>query len=325
MVTWEHCNSSFSNCDIWQAVKSGAVWNVSVANDSLNPESNPDTNGALVVYDSVRAGTSDLFWRPVSGGAETQLQIVGFEANPSVAGNFIAFEATPMLGDPSDIFVYDITANRLYQVTNTPLIREQLNDITVLGGGYVRVVWASNEDGNNSRNVKGATFFLGDNDNVPPVFTQPANIVANATMPTGAVVNYTVQATDNVGVVSLVCTPASGSVFSISTSVVQCTANDAAGNLAQASFSVRIKGAPEQIIDLVELAKGMTLPPLLKTKLLEALQTALANPRNKPLACGALSAFIQFVQSQPVHVISAVKKDQMITDATRIKAVLGCP
>lgn len=31
----------------------------------------------------------------------------------------------------------------------------------MLGNGYVRVVWASNEDGNSARNVHGATFFLG--------------------------------------------------------------------------------------------------------------------------------------------------------------------
>ena len=206
---------------------------------------------------------------------------------------------------------------------------EQLNDITVLGDGSVRVVWASDEDGFNpfpvpSRNVKGATFSLQPIDNEPPVFTPPPNIIVNATMPTGAVVNYTVQVTDNIGVTSLVCMPASGSVFPIRTSSVQCAAGDAAGNTADAIFTVKVKGAPEQIVDLVELAKGMALPTPLKTKLLAALQTALANPRNKPLACGALSLFIQFVQAHPPNVVPPAKKAQMIADATRIKAVLGC-
>ena len=161
VVTWEHCNSSLSNCDIWQAVKSGAGWTVSVAADSANAEANPDTNGALVVYDSFRSANGDVFWRPVAGGAEVQLQLAGFENNPSIAGNFIAFESRPTLGATTDLFVYDLTSSRLYQITNTPLVTEQLNDITVLGNGYVRVVWASDEDGASSRNVKGATFFLG--------------------------------------------------------------------------------------------------------------------------------------------------------------------
>ncbi len=161
VVTWEHCATSSSNCDVWQAVKSGAVWTVAAASDSTNPEANPDTNGSLVVYDSNRAGNADLYWRPVAGGAEVQLQLSGFEANPSIAGNFIAFESRPSLFDTTDIFVYDIGANRLYQITNTPLVTEQLNDITLLGNGYVRVVWASDEDGFDQRNVKGATFYLG--------------------------------------------------------------------------------------------------------------------------------------------------------------------
>lgn len=165
VVTWEHCATSQTNCDVWQAVKSGAVWNVGVTSDSSNPEANPDTNGTLAVYDSLRAGNADLFWRPVAGGAEVQLAMPGFEANPSIAGNFIAFESRPTLFDTTDIYVYDMTANRLYQITNTPLVTEQLNDITVLGNGYVRVVWASDEDGFDQRNVKGATFYLGEQQN----------------------------------------------------------------------------------------------------------------------------------------------------------------
>ncbi len=161
IVTWEHCNSSLSNCDIWQAVKTAGVWNVAIASDSPSADANPDTNGTLVVYDSYRGTNSDIFWRPVAGGPEVQLQLAGFEGNPSIAGNFIAFESRPALGARNDLFVYDLTANRLYQITDTSTVTEQLNDITVLGNGYVRVVWASDEDGSNARNVKGATFYLG--------------------------------------------------------------------------------------------------------------------------------------------------------------------
>ena len=160
VVTWEHCNSSLSNCDIWQAVKAGAVWNVGVVADTTNPEANPDTNGTLVVYDSFRAGSGNIFWRTVAGGAEVQLQMASFASNPSIAGNFIAFETRQTLGSTTDIFVYDIAANLLYQITNTPGVTEQLNDITLLPDCRIRVVWASNEDGNNARNIKAATFSL---------------------------------------------------------------------------------------------------------------------------------------------------------------------
>ena len=132
VVAWEHCLSSLSNCDVWQAVKSGPVWDVGVVSGSLNPEGNPDTNGTLVVYDSLRSGNADIFWKPAAGGAEVQLQMPGVEANPSIAGDFIAFESRPTLFSTSDIFVYDRVKNRLFQVTDTSLVTEQLNDITVL-------------------------------------------------------------------------------------------------------------------------------------------------------------------------------------------------
>jgi len=141
VVTWEQCSTSTANCDILQAVKSGAVWSVSAASATANPEANPDSNGSLVVYDSIRGpDRGDIFWSPVGGGAEVQLQLPGVEANPSIAGNFIAFESRPTLFSTSDIFVYDITTNLLYQITDTSLVTEQLNDITVLPDGRIRVM-----------------------------------------------------------------------------------------------------------------------------------------------------------------------------------------
>jgi hypothetical protein len=326
VVTWEHSLTSTSNSDIWQAVKIGAVWNVNVTEGSSNPEANPDTNGSSIVYDSLRASNGDIFWRPASGGEEVQLQLPGFEANPNIAGNLIAFESRATLFDTTDIFLYDIVNNRLFQITDTPFVTEQLNDITQLPNGDLRVVWTSDEDAFDQRNVKGATFSLpAPADNISPVIIQPPDIIANATMPSGATVSFTVHATDNVGVVSLVCTPHAGSVFPIGTSPVHCTASDAAGNTDGASFSVKIKGAPEQIVDLVVFAAGTPLPPALRTKLLTTLQGALDEPHNVQVACRVLNAFILLVRLQPASVISIAKKNQMIADATRIKAVLGCP
>jgi hypothetical protein len=79
-------------------------------------------------------------------------------------------------------------------------------------------------------------------DNVAPTITCPADITVFALSGApGAVVNYTVTATDNLGVTSLVCTPASGSTFtSGTTTVVECVARDAAGNAATCSFTVTV-------------------------------------------------------------------------------------
>ena len=158
VVVWEHCAISMTNCDIWQAAKSGSVWSVSVVADSPSPESNPDTNGTLIVYDSQRGLNPDLFWRPVGGGGEVQLLLPGLEHNASIAGNFIAFESRATFVDAIDIYVYDMVGNRVYQITTTPLVNEQLNDITLFPNGNLGVVWASDEDGVDQRNIHAATF-----------------------------------------------------------------------------------------------------------------------------------------------------------------------
>jgi hypothetical protein len=160
VVVWEHCVSSLTNCDIYQTVRSGATWNTSVVSDTPSPEANPDTNGALVVYDSRRGTNPDIFWRPVGGGAEVRLELPGLEGNPSIAGNYIAFEGRASLVDSADIFVYDSLNNLLYQITDTPLVNEQLNDIALLPDGRLRAVWASDEDGFDQRNIKAVTFRL---------------------------------------------------------------------------------------------------------------------------------------------------------------------
>src|SRR5205814_1599025 len=100
-----------------------------------------------------RGSNPDIYWRSVTGGTESQLQIPGWEANPSIAGNYMAFESRTTLFDNADIFLYDLIGNKLYQITNTPLVNEQLNDITVLPDGRLRVVWASDEDGVDERNI----------------------------------------------------------------------------------------------------------------------------------------------------------------------------
>ena len=84
-------------------------------------------------------------------------------------------------------------------------------------------------------------------DNTPPAITCPANITVNA--PTGtcsASVNFTVMASDNCSVPSVVTSKASGSVFSLGTTTVVATATDAAGNSQSCSFTVTVKdvGAP---------------------------------------------------------------------------------
>jgi uncharacterized delta-60 repeat protein len=89
------------------------------------------------------------------------------------------------------------------------------------------------------------SFTVTVNDTQPPSVTCPANVtaVAQQTCPptSGAVVNYPAPTvSDNCPGVTAVCSPPSGSTFSIGTTTVTCTATDAAGNTATCSFGVTV-------------------------------------------------------------------------------------
>ena len=90
-------------------------------------------------------------------------------------------------------------------------------------------------------------------DTTAPVLSVPANITVAATNAAGAVVDYTVSASDVcAGSVTPVCAPASGSTFAVGVTTVNCTANDGNGNSAPGSFSVTVNaGFTYQDADLM--------------------------------------------------------------------------
>ena len=68
-----------------------------------------------------------------------------------------------------------------------------------------------------------------------------SNVTAEATGPSGAAVTYSASASDLVdGSITPSCSPASGSIFPLGTTTVNCSASDAAGNTSNASFSVSV-------------------------------------------------------------------------------------
>ena len=78
-------------------------------------------------------------------------------------------------------------------------------------------------------------------DTLAPVLTVPAEINEEASSAAGRVITFAASASDAVsGSIVVSCVPASGSTFPIGTTAVDCSASDAAGNLASASFSVTV-------------------------------------------------------------------------------------
>ncbi len=160
-------------------------------------------------------------------------------------------------------------------------------------------------------------------DKTPPVLSLPPDLLVDATGPDGAAVSYTATANDAVdGVVPVTCSPPSGSRFPIGDTTVQCTARDAAGNVASGSFVVHVSGAGGQLSDLLASVVGVGPGSALADKI-ELAQSYLA-AGNIPAACSTLDGFIALAQAQSGKKLTAAQATTLIASAEQLESVLGC-
>jgi HYR domain len=172
----------------------------------------------------------------------------------------------------------------------------------------------------------GADEVLASEDTTPPTLQAPSGIVVDATSPQGAVVTYSVIAADNADPdPSVACSPASGSTFAIGSTAVSCTATDDAGNSASANFTVRVRGAAEQLAALrgeVALLPDEKVGRSLSGKLRDAANALTAGQTSK--ACSRLAAFVAEVQVHAGTKIPAATASTWVADGNRIRAMIGC-
>jgi hypothetical protein len=77
-----------------------------------------------------------------------------------------------------------------------------------------------------------------------------ADIIEEATSPAGAVVTYSVIASDNSDPLPVtVCNPESGTTFGFGTTIVTCTSTDASGNESSATFDVLVRDTENPSIE----------------------------------------------------------------------------
>ena len=165
-------------------------------------------------------------------------------------------------------------------------------------------------------------------DNERPSLTIPPSFAVNATMPGGAVINFTSTAWDNSGPVSVSCTPPSGSTYAIGVTTAICTATDPSGNSTSGSFTVTVIGARAQIEALIARVTALSLHNGTSQPLLSMLATALRDPgaTAPEVACIKLDDFIfKLRDHKAVASIPQITIDEMIADSQRIQNVLGCP
>jgi hypothetical protein len=199
-------------------------------------------------------------------------------------------------------------------VTEYPVGGARISGITTGPDGNI---WFASRDGWVGRIEVAAA------DTTAPTITVPDGITVGATSPSGAVVTYSVSATDaDDAVASLSCTPASGSTFPIGTTTVTCTATDTHGNSSTASFTVHVEGAAEQLADLLTAATGVGPGTSLGDKVSQAENYVTVNDAVD--ACSTLRAFINEVKAQSGVKVTPNQAATLITTAQRIEAVLGC-
>jgi hypothetical protein len=181
--------------------------------------------------------------------------------------------------------------------------------------GVTTITWTATDAAGNTAS---ATQAVTVQDVEDPVLTLPAATTVDAATAAGAVVAYSASATDNSGSATVTCAPASGSTFPVGTTTVSCTAVDAAGNEAAGTFTVTVRGAADQLADLIAFLPEQSL----KAKA-QAAQASLAKGNTTP-ACNQLGALLNQVDALEGKKLTAAQAAEIRERVARIRALIGC-
>jgi large repetitive protein len=134
---------------------------------------------------------------------------------------------------------------------NNTLSSSVSSSITIVAGGTGSFIGTVNYDAIGARSTGGSltksdsltvTANVVNCDTNPPTLNLPADFDVEATSTSGAVVTYAVSADDaNPSHPAVSCAPASGTTFGFGTTIVNCSATDAANNTGSGNFKVTVE------------------------------------------------------------------------------------
>ena len=164
------------------------------------------------------------------------------------------------------------------------------------------------------------------------------DIVADAVDPSGATVNIYIIATDDRGEPVVTCRRAGdnapidrigSALFPVNAkghdTLVTCVATDPAGNKTEESFAVHVRGAGEQVENLIVTVNDYHLGDLgtsLRDKLITLNRMLSADKKRQ--ACNAADNFIKHVDKEDGRRLYDWQAWQLRTTAQQIKTVAGC-
>ena len=105
-----------------------------------------------------------------------------------------------------------------------------------------------------------------------------------------------------------------------------CQATDTSRNASTARFVVHVRGAGEQLVRLVDRTVALlgprSLGPAIKAVLHRAVHRVAA--KRPHAACQALHRYVAMVKRAPRHAFTPRERTELVADARRVQAVLGC-
>jgi hypothetical protein len=284
--------------------------------------------GTDATYDSVTNAVTGIRSKRVHNFFNLQNDAVRFslvQTKDLVAPTLTAPVAITQGNDPGlASAVVAVSAPPTSDNCGTPTVTGTRSDGAALDAPYpvgvTTITWTAKDAAGNTSSATQTVTVL---DIEAPVFRQSRTSIleVNATSPTGAVVTFSPTPTDNVGVTSLSCAPASGSVFAVGSHLVTCTASDAAGNAASMSFSVSVIDAHQQLFNLLQYVNGLGLPNGTQQPIVNQLRAAY--DQDAAGACNKLGGFLSMVQKKSGNIPSD-EKAFMVAEATRILNVMAC-
>lgn len=140
VVVWEKCQNNGTGCDIYSATQTGPGTFTTRLLTGTGEDTYAGTNGQLVAYISNKSGENDVYLQRVDGANEMHIALPGDQRDVRISGHLLVFESGTL--PYYDVFLYDLSTARLYQVTNTPGVGETLSDVITGCDGLNRIVYA---------------------------------------------------------------------------------------------------------------------------------------------------------------------------------------
>lgn len=209
------------------------------------------------------------------------------------------------------------------EVSITPTRSDNLELAAPFPVGLTTITWTAKDGSGNTASANQTVKVI---DIEAPRITA-SDIELDATSRSGAVVDsYNMVFGDNVRVVQVKCTIEPGSLFPEGSTPVTCTVSDAAGHSASATFVVRVRGAAEQIGAVLGYMETLGLTGGAGNPLMNQLRAAMeAITLEESVSCKKMDDFLRMLTDRKKSSeLSYAEMFEILEDAKRIKAVLGC-